>query len=97
MALAQTFTPSDTERPSAGGLVAIVLVMVALFVAFGLVVYWGVAPAVTKPAGDHAALPNRAASEACLSATERAKHSRGLSSQEAIAASTAMLRACSAG
>lgn len=95
MTSAQTFTPANDDRRSASVLVSIAVVTLALLVAFGLVVYLNVTPSTPVAPITKTARPAVAArDQACAAALERARDSRRLSSQDAIAASTAMLRAC---
>jgi hypothetical protein len=92
MTAAQRLDFSDGSR-QAKGLVAIAIAILALFVAVATVAYLGVAPA---PPGRTNPIA-KAQDPACAAALARARASHGLSGDEAVAASTAMLRTCNVG
>ncbi|WP_454761509.1 hypothetical protein [Caulobacter segnis] len=86
--------PTDDGR----GVMAVALAALLLFAAIAVLVLVGLHPA---PAEASAHQPSTAASPltkaddpACKTALARARDTRGLPAEEAIAVSTAMLRAC---
>lgn len=87
--------PSDNDH----GIMAVALAALLLFGAIAILVFLGVQPAPAEasahPAQPAAASPIANAHEpVCAAALARARDTRGLSAEDAIAASTAMLRAC---
>lgn len=96
MTLAQRMVIADTDSK---GVIAVALAALMLFAVIALLVFVGVHPAPAE-ASAHTA-PQAAASPianvqepACAAALAKARDTRGLSADDAIAASTAMLRAC---
>lgn len=89
---------SDHDRPAGRGLIAMVAAVFALFVAIAAIVFLGVMPAPALSGMTRGASPQgfiaKADDPACAAALARAKTSRGLSGDQAVAAATAMLRAC---
>lgn len=86
------------EHGDARGVMAVALAALLLFAAIAVLVLVGLHPA---PAEASAHQPSTAASPltkadepACKTALARARDTRGLPAEEAIAVSTAMLRAC---
>lgn len=95
MTLAQRIViTSDDGR----GIMALALAALLLFGVIAVLVVVGVHPApaeASAPQPTRAASPiTKAADPACQAALERARDTRALPAEEAVAASTAMLRAC---
>lgn len=78
------------------GVMAVALAALMLFSVIALLVFVGVHPAPAEASAHPvAASPIAKADDpACAAALTRARDTRGLSAEDAIAASTAMLRAC---
>lgn len=99
MTLAQRIVIAHHDEHGDGrGVMALALATLLLFGVIAILVFVGARPA---PAEASAHQPSTAASPltkaddpACKSALARARDTRGLSAEEAIAVSTAMLRAC---
>lgn len=77
------------------GVIAAALAALMLFGVIAVLVFVGVHPAPAQASAHPAASPIAKAHEpACAAALDRARDTRDLPAEEAIAASTAMLRAC---
>lgn len=93
MTLAQRIVITDDDGR---GVLAVALAALMLFCMIALLVFVGLHAAPVEAAAPRAAAsPIANAHEpACATALARARDTRGLSAEDAIAASTAMLRAC---
>lgn len=102
MTLAQHSTAAQPASPPSPAILAIALAVLLLFAAIGLVILLGGQPApaaqaaARDPVGRTRTLA-KAGEPACAAALAKARDTRGLGAQAAIAASTAMLRACDVG
>lgn len=80
------------------GVMALALAALMLFAVIAVLVFVGVHPAPAEASAhqpSHAASPLLKSGEpACKAALARARDTRGLPAEEAVAVSTAMLRAC---
>lgn len=74
------------------GVMAVALAALLLFSAIAVLVFVGVHPAPAEASGPLAL--SSANNPACAAALAKARDTRGLPAEEAIARSTAMLRAC---
>ncbi|KQZ21684.1 hypothetical protein [Caulobacter sp. Root1472] len=100
MVSVQQLAQANVDQPVSKALAALVLAMLTLFIAIVLLVFLGAAPKAAQSPMDLA--PSTTAyssalltnSPACAAALERAKASKALPGDQAVAANTAMLRAC---
>lgn len=82
--------PSDSGR----GVMAVALAALMLVAVIAVIVFLGVQPAPVQASSAATSPIANADRPACASALAHARDTRGLSAEDAIAASTAMLRAC---
>lgn len=97
MTLAQRIViTSDGPTYDGRAAMAVALAALMLFAAIAVLVFVGVHPAPAQASAQQAAASPIANADqpACTAALARARDTRGLPVEEAIAASTAMLRAC---
>jgi len=100
MVSVQQLAHANVDQPVSRALAALVLAVLTLFVAIVALVFLGAAPKAAEPATGHALSTTASSSAlltdspACAAALDRAKASRTLPGDQAIAANTAMLRAC---
>lgn len=98
MTLAQRLPLARPAPLSAAALMAIVLVALLLLAALTVVVWLGAHPvpraSASLPSPNAAPTLAKADDPACAAALAKARDTRALSAEAAVAASTAMLRAC---
>jgi hypothetical protein len=82
--------PSDSGR----GVMAVALAALMLVAVIAVIVFLGAQPAPVQVSAAATSPIANAHEPACKAALARARDTRGLPSEEAIAAATAMLRAC---
>ena len=95
MLLAQRLSAANDNHQLSRAMAALVASLIALFGLVAAVVFLGTRPTLASsaaPKGDRFV-----DTPACRAALAQAKSSRDLPSQEAVAASTAMLRVCRRG
>ncbi len=82
--------PSDSGR----GVMALALATLMLLAVMAVIIFVGEQPASVQASTSASSPIANAHEPACATALARARDTRGLPAEDAIAASTAMLRAC---